>query len=206
MSMPNRNRGSNAISLRSTIHRQSHWLAKTPAKHWTLTRSDAKADWKLADAKPDEELDKPSTSSLATILTSSMFADVLPPDAKPEQHGLDKPEVLTLQTFDGFTYTLKIGKAEANNYPVQVSVSANLAKERTPAPDEKAEDKTKKDDEFKTQLRKLEEKAASEKELEKRIYLLPKSTLDPFLKDRAELMAKKSKASPSPSASPRRKR
>jgi len=176
-----------------------------PAKHWTLTRADAKADWKLSDAKPNEELDKASAASLATVLASPSFADVFPPDAKPEEHGLDKPEILTIQTFDGFSYTLKIGKAEGNNYPVRVSVTANLAKERTPAPDEKPEDKTKKDEEFKTQSKKLEEKAASEKELEKRIYLLPKSTLDPFLKDRAELLAK-NKTSPSPSPAPRKKR
>ena len=179
---------------------------QTGPKHWTLTRTDAKAEWKLTDAKPNEELDKASTGSLATVLASPSFADVLPPDAKPDEHGLDKPETLTIQTFNGFSYTLKIGKAEGSNYPVRVSVTGNLARERTPAPDEKPEDKTKKDEEFKTQSKKLEEKAASEKELEKRIYLIPKSTLDPFLKDRAELMAKKTPPSPSPAAAPRKKR
>lgn len=177
---------------------------QTPAKHWTLTRADAKADWRLSDGKSNEELDKSTTGSLATMLASPMFTDVLPSDAKPEQHGLDKPDVLTIQTFDGFNYTLKIGKAEGTNYPVTVSLSANLAKERTPAADEKPEDKTKKDEEFKTNLKKLEEKAASEKELEKRIYLLPKATLDMYLKDRADLLAKK-KTSPSPPPAPRKK-
>jgi hypothetical protein len=180
---------------------------QTPAKHWTLTRADEKAEWKLADARPNESPEKPVTASLATLLSSSMFTDVLPPDAKPEAHGLDKPDLLTIQTFDGFTYVLKIGKAEANNYPVAVSLNTNLAKERTPAPDEKPEDKAKKDEQFNRRRKELEEKAASEKELEKRIYLVPKYTLDPFLKDRAALLAKPTATpSPSPSTTLRKKR
>jgi len=175
-------------------------LPAEDGRNWTLTRSDAKADWKLADAKPNEELDKPTTVSLETVLSSSTFADVLPPDAKPEEHGIDKPEVLTIETFDGFTYVLKIGKAESNNYPVAVSVSANLVKDRTPGPDEKAEDKAKNDQQFEKKLKDLEEKPASEKGLENRIYLVPKFTLDLLLKDRTALLAKPT-ATPSPSVS-----
>ena len=173
---------------------------QTPEKHWTLTRSDAKADWKLADAKPNEELDKTTTISLATVLSSSTFADVLPLDAKPDEYGLDKPDVLTIQTFDGFTYLLKIGKAESNNYAVAVSVSANLVKDRSPAPEEKPEEKAKNDQEFDKKLKDFQQKAASEKGLESRIYLVPKFTLDPFLKDRMALLAKPT-ATPSPSLS-----
>src|SRR5574338_2326 len=173
---------------------------QTAERHWILTRPDAKADWKLADARPNEELDKQSTASLPAILAALTFADVLPPDAKQEEHGLDKPDVLTIQTFDGFTYALKIGKAESNNYPVAVSVTANLIKERTPGPEEKPEDKARNDQEFEKKLKELEQKAASEKQLENRIYLVSKFSLDPFLKDRMALLAKATPtASPSPS-------
>jgi len=61
------------------------------------------------------------------------------------------------------------------------------------------------DEEFKTHLKQLDEKAASEKECEKRIYLVPKFSLDPFLKDRADLIAKPS-ASHTPSPTPPKKR
>jgi Domain of unknown function (DUF4340) len=175
------------------------------ARHWTLTRSDAKADWKLADAKGSEELNKPVASSFASLLASLRFTNVLPPDANPAEHGLDKPEVLTIRTFDQFAYTLKIGKLSGDNYPVAVSVTVDPMTERAASPEEKAEDKAKLDEEFKTRLKQLEEKAVSEKEFEKRIYLVPKFSVDPFLKDRADLLAKPTAASPTPSVTPPRK-
>ena len=89
---------------------------QTGPKHWTLTRSDAKADWKLTDAK-NEELNKGTGTSFTNLLSSLRFTDVLPPDAKPEEYGLDKPELLTIQTFDRFTYTLKIGKLSSDSRP-----------------------------------------------------------------------------------------
>jgi Domain of unknown function (DUF4340) len=177
---------------------------QTAPKHWILTRSDAKADWKLADARQNEELNKSITGSFSPLLTSLRFTDVLPPDVKPEENGLDKLEVLSIQTFDRFKYTLKIGKPASDAYPVAVSVAADPAKERTPSAEEKPEDKAKLDAQFKNRLQQLEEKAASEKECEKRIYLVPKSSLDPFLKDRANLLAKPS-ASPTISPTPQKK-
>jgi hypothetical protein len=171
---------------------------QTPGRHWTLARADKQADWKLTEAAPNQELDKNTVNSLTSLLASLSFVDVLPPDAKPAEHGLDKPDLLTVRDFDRFTYALKIGRPTSEAYPVQVSVTADPVKERTQKPDEKAEDKAKLDQEFKDHLKQLEEKAAAEKQLEKRIYLIPKSTLDPFLKDRGDLFAKK----PGPSATP----
>jgi hypothetical protein len=45
---------------------------------------------------------------------------------------------------------------------------------------------------------------ATEKQYEKRTYLVPKSTLDPFFKDRAELLAKKPSPSPTPASGKKR--
>jgi hypothetical protein len=178
-------------------------------RHWTLTRNDPKADWKLADANGNEKLNNPMVNSFTNVLNSLTFNDVLPPETRAQEHGLDNPELLTARTFDGFNYILKIGKLSGDNYPVTVSVAVDPAKERTPAPNEKPEDKAKLDAEFKTRVNHLEDKAASEKEYEKRMYLIPKSSLDPLLKDRADLLVK---ASPSPvstaapSPTPRKKR
>jgi hypothetical protein len=60
------------------------------------------------------------------------------------------------------------------------------------------------DEQFKTRLKQLEEKASSEKEYQQRIYLVSKFNLDPFLKDRADLLAKPS-PTPSPLATPRKR-
>src|SRR5437879_3819333 len=43
---------------------------------WKLTRETETGDWKLADAKPGEELDKTKSSSVANPLSSPSFTDV----------------------------------------------------------------------------------------------------------------------------------
>jgi hypothetical protein len=168
----------------------------TEPMHWTVTRDTATAEWKLEGAKPDEKLDQNKVSPIASALANPSFKDVLARDAKPEETGLDKPSTVTINTFDEFSYVLKIGKLTNEAYPVQFTVSANLAKERTPAKDEKAEDKTRLDEEFKAKNKRLEEKLAAEKKLEERIYLVEKFSIDALLKDRAALLAEKKPETP----------
>jgi hypothetical protein len=111
---------------------------------------------------------------------------------KPEQTGLDKAQVITLETFDNFTYTLKLGnKSGEENYHFTMAVNANLAKERVAGKDEKPEDKTKLDKEFADKNKQLEEKLKNEKQFEKWTYLVAKWPFDPLLKDRAQLMVEK---------------
>src|SRR5436309_10634607 len=96
---------------------------------------------------------------------------------------------------------LRIGNAMGENYPVLVSVKAELPKERIPVKDEKPEDKTRLDQEFQARQKQLTDKLAKEQKLENRPYLMAKATLDQLLKDRSALMAEK-KPTPSPGASP----
>lgn len=159
---------------------------------WKLSRgSETATDWILADAKPGEQLDSAKTSSLSYSLNSPTFNDVLAPDTKSDQTGLDKPTVVTVETFDHFTYTFKVGQKSGENYPVTVDVAAQLPKERAAGKDEKPEDKTKLDKEFKDAQQKLQDKLAQEKACEKWIYLVSSWTLDPLLKERGQLMVEK---------------
>lgn len=171
----------------------------SPAMNWKLTRDAATSPWTLADAKPGEELDVTKASAAAALFSYGVFADVMAPDAPAAETGLDKPAVATFETFDGFVYTLKIGKPVGENYPVLVSVTANLPKERTPAPDEKPEDKAKLDQEFQTKQTQLTEKLAKEQKIENRPYLLAKTTVEQLLKERSTLLAEK-KPTPTPTA------
>jgi hypothetical protein len=148
-------------------------------------------DWKLSEAKPGEQLDSSKTSSFSYALNSPSFNDVLAASATPEQCGLDKPTVATVETFDNFTYTFKVGQKTNDNFPVTLTVTAQIPKERTPGKDEKPEDKTKLDKEFKDKHQKLEEKLAEEKKYEKRIYLVANWTMDSVLKERSQLLAEK---------------
>ena len=115
-----------------------------------------------------EQLDNGKTSGLTNALSSPDFSDVS--HAKPEELGLDKPTIVDLDTFDNFTYTLKVGQKPTKSIPLTLTVSAQLAKDRTPGKDEKPEDKDKLDKEFKEKQKKLEEKLADEKRYEKWIF------------------------------------
>ena len=169
----------------------------TEAQKWKLTRDTAAGEWKLSGAKAAEKLDAAKVSLLSGVFANANFSDVLNPDAKPADTGLDKPTVITFDTFDHFTYLLKVGKVTGDNQPVTVEVAAQLAKERTPGKDEKPEDKTKLDEEFKTTLKRLDEKLAAEKKFAGRPFLIAKSTIDSIIKDRTALFPDKN-AEPMP--------
>lgn len=165
-------------------------ISTNATNSWHLSRTNESGGWTLAEPKAGEQLETNKVSGVANSLSSPSFVDVVV-NAKPEQTGLDKPTVATLETFDGFTYTLNIGKTSGENYHVTMKVSANLPKERTAGKDEKPEEKTKLDKEFADKNKTLEEKLKLEKSFEKWTYLLAKWTIDPLLRDRAQLMVEK---------------
>ena len=167
-----------------------------PGVNWTLTRENSTAPWKLADAKAGEDLDAAKVSGLPNLFVA--FADVLAPDAPVAETGLDKPSTARIETFDNFNYEFRIGKLMGENYPVLVSVKADLAKERTPGADEKPEDKAKLDEKFQERQKQLADKLEKEQKLATRPYLIAKPTIEQMLKERSALMAEK-KTSPSPS-------
>jgi hypothetical protein len=157
---------------------------------WKVSRETETGEWKLAEAKADEKLDSSKTSALSNPLSAPTFADVNT-TAKPEELGLDKPTLVTLDTFDNLTYTLKVGTKTNDNFPMTLSLAAQLPKERTPGKDEKAEDKARLDKEFKDKQKKIEEKVDQEKKYEKWTYLVSNWTLDPVLKERSQLLVEK---------------
>ncbi len=157
---------------------------------WKVSRETETGEWKLGESKPGEALDSGKTSGLSNPLSSPTFNDV-DTASKPEQLGLDKATVVTLDTFDNFSYVLKVGTKTNDNYPLALTVAAQLQKERTPGKDEKPEDKDKLDKEFKEKQKKLEEKLAQEKNYEKWTYLVSSWTLEPLLKERSQLLVEK---------------
>jgi hypothetical protein len=157
---------------------------------WKVSRDSETAEWKLADAKPGEQLDSSKTSGFASALSSPSFNDVYT-GAQPESLGLDKPTVVTLSTFDDFTYTLTAGQKTNDIVALTLSVAADLPKARTPGKDEKPDDKSRLDKEFKDKQKKLEDKLAQEKRYENWKYLVSGWTLDSVLKERGQLLVEK---------------
>src|SRR5205085_9172026 len=56
---------------------------------WKLTRDTESAEWKLADAKPGEQLDASKASGVVNPLASPSFTDVMT-STKPEETGMVK--------------------------------------------------------------------------------------------------------------------
>lgn len=162
---------------------------------FTLNRTNEFADWTLVEPAAGETLDKNKLYSFSSLLGSASFVDVvLNPDVAAL--GLDQPTTAKIKTAGGFTYDVKVGKADGENHPVQVSVTAELPKERTAAADEKPEDKDRLDKEFKEKQGKLEQKLKSEQALGKWTFKVSKWTVEPLLKKRSELMASPKPATP----------
>ncbi len=156
--------------------------SKDGKPRWTVTRERESADWKFAGSGGKPDLQK--ATDLASSLNWVNLVDVVADPAKVDT-GLDHAVVVKAETFDGPSYTLRIGNRAGDNYYVRVAVSGEPRKTRTPAKDEKAEDKAKKDKEFEEQRKKLD----------KWTYLVGKNVVEPLLRDRSQLMPEKKKKS-----------
>jgi hypothetical protein len=164
---------------------------------WALARETETGPWSLIDPAEDEKLDSTKTSSLNYLLSNPMFDDVVSPEVGVGTTGLDQPLVARLETFQGFTYTVKVGnKTDDEKYYVAVQVEGNFDRERVPGTEETEEDKERLEREFKEQVAKFDEKLAREQGYGDWVYLVSKWTVDALLKGRGELL--ESKTGPDP--------
>jgi hypothetical protein len=151
---------------------------------WKLTRASETNDWQLAGAKAGEKLDATKITSVTAPFSSASFNDVAPLAATPAA----SKTVVTVETFDGFAYTAKIGLKQDDNFPASVAVTASLPASRTPGKDEKPEDKAKLDKDFQTHQKALADKLAKEQAFTHWLYQLPSYSLDELLKTRPQLL------------------
>ncbi len=113
---------------------------------------------------------------------------------KPDQLGLTEPDVLSVETFDGLTYTFSIGKKDGDNRALMVSLTGSAApRERTPGKDEIPADKAKLDQDFKDKRAAFDTRIAAERAMDKRVFLVTDASVQPLLQDRAALLKKKEK-------------
>lgn len=151
---------------------------------WELTRVSETNDWQLANPKPDEKLDSSKLYSVTSPFSSVNFSDVEP----LKNSAPTNTTVLTIKTFDGFTYVASIEPEQGSDYPVTFKISAKLPTERVAGKDEKPEEKTKLDQAFAAEKTKLTEKLAKETPLTHWTYLLPSYNVDEWLKKRGDLL------------------
>ena len=172
------------------------FVSTNATNSWTVSRASESAPWVLAEPKAGEVLDTNKVASLSSTLSYPSFVDVA-----PDKTGLEKPLSVTIKTFDDFTYTLKIGqKTPENDYSFNVAVSADIPAARTPGKDEKPDQKTKLDKEFQEKTKPLRDKLNKEKSLGQWTYLVNTWLVDPFIRDRAQLMVEKQTEKKEPAA------
>ncbi len=159
-------------------------LASTGAgPPWKIARSEEFESWKFADGAG--QLDAGVVVAAVKALGGLTFADVAP-EVKPES--FDKPRTFAAETFDNLTYTIRIAKKpDGDDYYLSFSVSGEPPRTRTPEKGEKPADKEKYDKYFTEDLKRLDERLKIEKSLAGWTYVVSGKTLEPLLKERAQL-------------------
>lgn len=180
---------------------------------WKLTRDGEEAEFKLDSATATEVLDTTATSALKSLFSYARFEDVVPADKVAERTVADGKRTATLETFEGFNYTVTISPTKpatpppapvspgaeppaADNFLITVDVAAELPKERKKVEGETPEDAKTKDTAFTDRLKALTEKLAKEKAFAGVTFEVAKSTVEPLLKDRAGLITKATPPAP----------
>lgn len=166
------------------------FISTNAADSWSVSRETDSSPWVLAAPKSGEILDTNKASSLSSALGYPSFVDVAA-DNSPAKTGLDKPLVVTIGTFDHFTYSLKIGaKTPENDYNMAVTVTGDFPTERLVGKDEKPDGKKALDKVFQDNLKILEDKLHQDQSLNA-TYVVNSWLVDPLIRPRSQLMVEK---------------
>jgi hypothetical protein len=157
--------------------------------NWKITRDVEWGQWKFSGSG---ELDASSAVGAVNALGNVSFADVA-----IKTDDAEKAMTAVAETFDNLTYRVKLArKKSADDYYLSFTVSGEPPQKRVPEKGEKPEEQARRDKEFAENLKRLEERIAREKALAKWTYVAAKSTVEPLLKERAQMTAHKEKKEP----------
>jgi len=153
---------------------------------WSVERDKETDPWRWnAAAKLDAGKAQDAASALYSLQLGDAAAGVSDAEA-----GLDNPVRVRAETFDGWRYEIQIGKpAPEDRYYVRSSVTGTVPEARTPAADEKPEDKEKLDQAFAERRAEAAAKLAREQAVGAFIVMVNKSAVEPLLRGRGELVA-----------------
>jgi hypothetical protein len=162
--------------------------APNAADSWKISRENDSAAWVLADAKPGEALDSKRPPMMLNSLSTASFSDVLSA-GDAAKAGLDNPVVVTVETFDHFTYNFKISpKLPDESCLMTVNVSADIPTTRIIANEENPDTRKKLDAEFQEKTKKLQDKYRQEQALENWDYKVNAWILDSVTRSRGQIL------------------
>ncbi len=160
-------------------------------QRYAMSRESEASDWKLSGGG---NTDPGRIQDAASALASMSLADVVAEPVKTDT-GLDRGVVVKAQTFDNLAYTIRIGaKVNEDRYYAAIAASGDPPAARIAGAGETVEEKAKQDKAFEERRTRLADRLAHEKTLERWTYLVPKSSLEPLLRERAQFLREKKAA------------
>jgi hypothetical protein len=167
---------------------------KDGKSRWNITRDNENADWKFVGAS-----DKPDNSKVQDVVSSLYSLNLEDVLTDSKDAGLAEAVTVRVDTFDGPVYQIRIGnKSGDKGYFTAVNVSGDLIKTREAVKGETPEQKEKLDKDFEERIRKLEQALKRDRTLEKWVFVVQKSPIDPLLRERAQFLAEKKPAAGKP--------
>lgn len=153
------------------------------AAQWKITRELEYSQWRFAAGAG--QLDPSAAVGAVNALGQLAFSDVST-DAKVEG---EKVTTIVAETFDNLTYTIKVAKQKTgDDYLFNFVLTGEPPKTRTPEKDEKPDEIKRRAEEYEKTLKVLEARSQFEKILGQWVYVMPGKSLEPLLKDRAQMV------------------
>ena len=156
-------------------------LAGEGASSWKIARDEEWGQWKFAAGGGQLH---PSAAVTATnALGSLAFSDVVIDD----KAGAGKAAVLTAETFDNLTYTVRLAPLANGDFVLRYTVAGTPPKTRKPEAKEKPEDVAKLDKDFADNLQRLEARVMLEQARSQWAYVVPGKMAAPLLMKREQI-------------------
>ena len=156
-------------------------LAGEGASSWKIARDEEWGQWKFAAGGGQLH---PSAAVTATnALGSLAFSDVVIDD----KAGTGKAAVLTAETFDNLTYTVRLAPLANGDFVLRYTVAGTPPKTRKPEAKEKPEDVAKLDKDFADNLQRLEARVMLEQARSQWAYVVPGKMAAPLLMKREQM-------------------
>ena len=156
-------------------------LAGEGASSWKIARDEEWGQWKFAAGGGQLH---PSAAVTATnALGSLAFSDVVIDD----KAGTGKAAVLTAETFDNLTYTVRLAPLAIGDFVLRYTVAGTPPKTRKPEAKEKPEDVAKLDKDFADNLQRLEARVMLEQARSQWAYVVPGKMAAPLLMKREQM-------------------
>lgn len=153
------------------------------AAQWKITRELEYSQWKFATGAG--QLDPSAAVGAVNALGQLAFSDV---STEAKVVG-DEVKTIVAETFDDLTYTIKVAKQKSGeDYLFNFVLTGEPPKTRAPEKDEKPDETARRAKEYVDTLKRLEARTQFEKILGQWVYVMPAKSLEPMLKDRAQMV------------------